>query len=136
MTCRYVLRLYRLASFHVKHGGNLSVPTLAQHARWCLAHLDECAQDAILPDVQFVEMLVKGDVRGAYTFYAGWPHPPEEDDLGAGCRCFACRDAYWRDRPADGLPGSEWRSTAPRSHGDADEGAARRAGLRESDLPD
>ena len=46
MICRYILRLYRLAAFHVKHGGSLSIPTLAQHARWCLAHLDECAQDA------------------------------------------------------------------------------------------
>ena len=42
MTCRYVLRLYRLATFHVKHGGSLSIQILAQHARWCLAHLDEC----------------------------------------------------------------------------------------------
>ena len=136
MPCRYVLRLYRLAAFHVKHGGSLSATVLAQHARRALAHLDECALVASVFEVQFVEILAKGDVRGAYTFCDGFPRSPEEDDLGAGCRCFGCRDAHWRDRPADGLPGSEWRSTAPRSHGDADEGAALRAGLRGSDLPD
>ena len=100
MTCRYVLRLYRLTQFHVKHNQVLSVPVLAQHARWCLAHLDECAQDAILPDVQFVEILAKGDIRGAYTFYAGWPSTPEEDDLGAGRGCSCC-DADGGAGPAD-----------------------------------
>ena len=100
MTCRYVLRLYRLATFHVKHGQALSTPILAQHARWCLAHLDECAQDAILPDVQFIELLAKGDVHGAYTFRASWPASQEEDDLGEGCGCFACGYPDRGDGPA------------------------------------
>ena len=93
MTCRYVLRLQRLVTLHMQLNGVLSAPVLAQHARWCLAHLDECALVASVFDVQFVEILAKGDVHGAYTICDGWPHTPEEDDLGAGCRGFALHDA-------------------------------------------
>ena len=99
MTCRYVLRLFRLATYHVQHNEVLSVPVLSAHARWCLAHMDECAHDAKLPDVQFVEILAKGDVRGAYTFYAGWPRTPAEDDLGPGYRGVCDDDGF--DGPAD-----------------------------------
>lgn len=100
MTCRYVLRLYRLVTFHVKHNQILSTPVLAQHARWCLAHLDDCASLPAFFDLQFVETLAKGDIRGAYTFYAGRPSTPEEDDLGAGRGCSCC-DADGGAGPAD-----------------------------------
>ena len=101
MTCRYVLRLYRLTQFHVKNNQVLSVPILAQHARWAIDHLDECALVASFSDVQFLQLLAKGDIRGAYTFYASWPAGPEEDDLGAGCGCFACCHSDRGDGPAD-----------------------------------
>ena len=100
MTCRYVLRLYRLTQFHVKHNQVLSVPILAQHSRWAIDHLDQCAHNAKLPDVQFLELLAKGDICGAYTLYASWPRTQAEDGLGAGRGCSCC-DADGCAGPAD-----------------------------------